>query len=207
MLEASVSVNLTFLGGDWSSALSLTPEPQPRRWLRRARASLSSRLRYSAICCLRFMARACARAGLGLKPIPLIPTPSSSSSSGSYMVISSSCHVNAALTGSTIRTSSSSESSKGRLDGRFIRNGGDPVLFLTLDLDSDNLLIEGYACCRLPAVCFCRRCCCGSCTCTLTQDSELGNGSFGGSTDFPSSSMTSFTSGGASASFMISSGL
>lgn len=30
MLEASASVNLTFLGGDWSSDLNLTPEPQPR---------------------------------------------------------------------------------------------------------------------------------------------------------------------------------
>ena len=72
------------------------PTPRLRLSDRFARASRASRAFQSRICCLRFCARTYAIAGVGLKPIPLRPVPSSSGSLVGpvrWPVISLSCHV------------------------------------------------------------------------------------------------------------------
>ena len=77
------------------------PPPFPRRRSNLfCLASRASRALHSLTCCFRRCCLAAAMAGVGLKPIPLIPSPSSSPlGSISCPVISSSCHVSAAWSG------------------------------------------------------------------------------------------------------------
>lgn len=92
------SMNLTFLTGSGLGFKATIRVGLPRLLsLLFALASLASLLLYSASCCLLLSTLARAIAGVGLNPMPFIPSPSSSGSSGSCPVISSSCQVSEAL--------------------------------------------------------------------------------------------------------------
>lgn len=96
--------NLTIrivVGLDITCPCTTDPPPVPRRRSNRfCLASRASRALHSLTCCFRRCCLAAAIAGVGLRPIPLIPSPSSSPlGSISWPVISSSCHVRAAWSG------------------------------------------------------------------------------------------------------------